>query len=172
MYTVRIYGDPVLRKQAEPVTKFDKQLAAFAEEMVATMHERDGVGLAAPQVGKSIAVVVVSKERGDESPYVLVNPQITYASEQTEESEEGCLSIPELNAKVCRPSIVSVSAQDTAGKPVTIEMAGGLLARALQHEIDHLCGIMFIDRTSILQRQLLSGKLKKLAKSKKSSHKE
>jgi peptide deformylase len=169
MYTVRIYGDPVLRKQAEPVKKFDKQLAAFGADLIETMRERDGVGLAAPQVGKSIAMVVVSKERDDETPFVLVNPQITYASEETEETEEGCLSIPEINARVRRPAIVSVAALDVTGKPITIEKAEGLLARALQHEIDHLCGIMFIDRTSILQRQLLNGKLKKLAKSKKQS---
>ncbi|MDD5674467.1 MAG: peptide deformylase, partial [Chitinivibrionales bacterium] len=78
--TVRIYGDPVLRKQAEPVAKFDKQLGAFAKELIETLLERDGVGLAAPQIGKSIAVIAVSKERGDESPYILVNPQITYVS--------------------------------------------------------------------------------------------
>ncbi|MDD5673939.1 MAG: peptide deformylase, partial [Chitinivibrionales bacterium] len=99
--------------------------------------------------------------------YILVNPQISYVSELTEEAEEGCLSIPEIFAKVCRPSVVSVNALDLEGNPLTIEMAGGLLARALQHEIDHLHGIMFIDRTSILQRQLLNSKLKKLAKLKK-----
>ena len=165
MFEIRIYGDPVLRKTAEPVRSFDRELRRFAGEMIATMREKDGVGLAATQVGESIKLAVIDVSRGENDPVVLINPVIFFSSVDLVEEEEGCLSIPTVRLKVKRPSIVSVKAQDFDGKEFVIEQSTGLLARALQHEIDHLNGIFFVDHVSLLQRRLISGKLKKLAKS-------
>jgi peptide deformylase len=165
MFEIRIYGDPILRKTSEPVTVFDEALKAFIDEMAVTMREKDGVGLAAPQVGRSIRLVVVDPTNGERPPIALVNPVIVSASDEIEDDEEGCLSIPTIRLKVKRPERVSVKALDAAGKEFTIEQAEGIFARALQHEIDHLNGIMFVDRLSPLQRRLINSKLKKLAKS-------
>ena len=148
MFEIRIYGDPVLRKTAEPVRSFDRELRRFAGEMIATMREKDGVGLAATQVGESIKLAVIDVSRGENDPVVLINPVIFFSSVDLVEEEEGCLSIPTVRLKVKRPSIVSVKAQDFDGKEFVIEQSTGLLARALQHEIDHLNGILFIDRMS------------------------
>ncbi|MBD3242974.1 MAG: peptide deformylase [Chitinivibrionales bacterium] len=164
MYDICIYGNGVLRRKAEPVEQFDENLKRFADEMLDTMVEKDGVGLAAPQVGKSVRVAVIDTSGGEEEPYVLVNPEITWMSEETEDYEEGCLSIPEIRLNVKRPARCSVRALDASGNEYRIEQADGLLARALQHEIDHLDGILFVDRVSPLQRQLVASKLKKMAK--------
>ncbi len=165
MPAIRIYGDPVLRKKARPARAFDKHLKGLVKEMVSTMREKDGVGLAAPQIGESVRLALVDPSGGEKDPYVLVNPEITFSSEEREDYEEGCLSVPDINLKVNRPSRVSVKAFDENGVEYVIENADGLLARALQHEIDHLDGILFVDRVSPVLRQLVAGKLKKLAKS-------
>ncbi|MBN2035241.1 MAG: peptide deformylase [Chitinispirillaceae bacterium] len=165
MFEIRIYGDPVLRKTAEPVAAFDENLKQFIEEFTQTMIEKDGVGLAANQVGTAVRIAVVDTTAGEKAPYVLINPEIIYSSQEIADEEEGCLSIPTVRLKVKRPAIVTVKALDAGGKEYVVEKAEGLLARALQHEIDHLNGILFVDRVSPLQRRLISGKLKKLAKS-------
>jgi peptide deformylase len=170
MFEIRIYGDPVLRKTAVSVTSFDESLKRFIEEMIVTMREKDGVGLAANQVGKAIRVVVIDPTAGEKEPYALINPELTYLSDETVDDEEGCLSIPTIRLKVKRPGVVSAKALDANGKEVVIEKAEGILARALQHEFDHLNGIMFVDRVSLLQRRLVGGKLKKLAKSGDEKH--
>jgi peptide deformylase len=164
MLDIRYYGDPILRKKGARIEKFDAELVAFAEEMAETMRERDGVGLAAQQVGKAIMMAVVDPSGGEQPPIVLINPVVTAASEEIAENEEGCLSFPDIRVIIKRPLRVTVEAQELSGKPFIIENAEGLLSRALQHEIDHLNGIMIIDRISPLHRQLLSGKLKKIAK--------
>jgi peptide deformylase len=164
MFDVLIYGDPFLRRRAVPVESFDADLRSFAEELTETMREKDGIGLAATQVGRAIRVAVVDATGGESKPYVLVNPEIIWSSEEREDYEEGCLSIPDIRLKVNRPVSVSVRARDADGTEYTIEKATGLLARALQHEVDHLEGILFVDRVSSLQRQLVAGRLKKLAK--------
>ena len=133
--------------------------------MVATMREKDGVGLAATQVGRAIQLAVIDTTAGETRPFILVNPAFFYFSEEQIEEEEGCLSVPTIRLPVERPAVISVTARDIDGKEYTIERAEGLLARALQHETDHLNGILFIDHVSSLQRRLLSSKLKKLAKS-------
>lgn len=165
MMHVRIYGDPVLRKTSQQVEVFDEAFDEFVEEMIDTMQIEDGVGLAANQVGEALQVAVIDTTGGEEPAIVLVNPEITARSEEIVETDEGCLSLPGISLPVKRPAKVSVSALDRNGKPFTIEDAEGLLARALQHEIDHLNGILFIDHVSALQRTMVSGKLKKLAKS-------
>jgi peptide deformylase len=129
------------------------------------MREKDGVGLAAPQVGNSMRIAVVDATAGERPPYVLINPEIIFASKDLAEDEEGCLSVPTIRHKVRRPLRVSVKACDAEGKEYVIKDAECLLARALQHEIDHLNGILFVDHLSPLQRMMVSGKLKRLAKS-------
>jgi peptide deformylase len=165
VFDIRIYGDPVLRKTARRVTSFDDELKRFAKEMVAAMREKDGVGLAAIQIGRPVKLAVVDTTGGERDPFVLINPEIVFSSETMAEDEEGCLSVPTIRLMVKRPASVSVRAQDIDGKEYSVERAEGLLARVLQHEIDHLNGILFIDHVSPLQRRLLNGKLKKLAKS-------
>ncbi|MCL2183185.1 MAG: peptide deformylase [Chitinispirillia bacterium] len=157
------YGDAVLRKTCRPVEKFDEDLAALVRDMTETMREEDGAGLAAPQVGKSLRVIVVDATFGEAEPYVLVNPEITESSEEKIQEDEGCLSLPGITLQLTRSARVSVKAFDVKGEPYTIENAEGLLAKALQHEMDHLNGILLIDRISPVQRALLSGKLKKIA---------
>jgi len=163
MFDVVYYGNPILRKKAKPVVIFDDALKAFVDEMNETMVEYDGVGLAAPQVGQSIQMVVIDVTKGEKPPLVLINPEFTYKSEDEVLREEGCLSFPDIHLDITRPSVVSVKAQNEKGEFFTIDKADDLLARALQHEIDHLNGILIIDHISVIQRKLLSGKLKKLA---------
>jgi len=140
---IRMFGDPVLKTHAAPVESFDGSLAHLAEEMLLTMRDHEGVGLAANQVGrlKRILVAAVEDER-----FVLVNPVVEEAADTTEHALEGCLSIPEVQVEIERPAAVTISAQDTAGAPLRIE-ASGLLARVFQHEIDHLDGVLILDRT-------------------------
>jgi peptide deformylase len=167
MREIRIYGDPVLRKKAKAIEVFDEELHRFVEDMKETMLARDGVGLAAPQVGESVRLAVVDTTGGEQPPQVLINPEVVESSDESEDYEEGCLSLPDINLKIKRPRRVSVRAQDARGHSFTVENAEGLLSRALQHEIDHLDGIMIVDHVSPLQRQMLSGKLRKLAKTQK-----
>jgi peptide deformylase len=163
MLDIVYYGDPILRKKAKPVTVFDDQLRAFIDEMKETMVENDGLGLAAPQVGRSIQVVIVDATKGEKPPYVLINPEFTFLSEEEVEREEGCLSFPDVHVNITRPAVVSVKAFQEFGKPFSVEKSDDLLARAFQHEMDHLNGILIIDHISVIQRKLLSGKLKKIA---------
>jgi peptide deformylase len=140
---VRMFGDPVLKTRASPVESFDGALPQLAEEMLATMREHEGVGLAANQVGRLKRILVAALE---EEEFVLVNPVVEESAGPTEKLLEGCLSIPGIQVEVERPTAVTVSGQDTSGAPLRIE-ASGLLARILQHEIDHLDGVLILDRT-------------------------
>jgi peptide deformylase len=140
---MRTFGDPVLKTRASPVESFDGSLSHLAEEMLATMRDHDGVGLAANQVGRLKRILVAALE---EEEFVLVNPVIEESAGITEKDLEGCLSIPGIQVEVERPVAVRVSAQDVSGAPLNIE-ATGLLARILQHEIDHLDGVLILDRT-------------------------
>jgi peptide deformylase len=141
---VRTLGDPILRSTASPVTAFDDALARFAEDMLDTMRAAPGVGLAAPQVGRPIRLFVYDSGEEGESG-ALCNPEITWSSDETEAREEGCLSIPGQYFDVVRPVAVHVRAQGLDGATVEID-ADGFLARIFQHEIDHLDGILFVDR--------------------------
>jgi len=160
---VRLYGDPVLRKKAEPVTVFDEKLKQLVKDMIETMVVEDGVGLAAPQVGESICLAVIDASEGKDPPVVMINPEFTFFSDDKVTSDEGCLSLPGITLKISRPQKVSVRAFDENGKEFFIENAEGLLAKALQHETDHLNGLMIVDHISPLHRKMISGKLKKLA---------
>ncbi len=140
---VKTFGDPVLNTRAARVKEFDEALLRLSQEMLVTMHEREGVGLAATQVGRLRRVLVAGIE---DDEYVLVNPVIEACSEETEVLAEGCLSIPGIQVEVERPVAVTVSGQDAAGRELRLE-AEGLLARVFQHEIDHLDGVLILDRT-------------------------
>lgn len=140
---VRTFGDPVLKSRAAPVETFDEPLARLAEDMLETMRAYEGVGLAANQVGRLKRVLVAALE---DEEIVIVNPEIEDKSDEREIDSEGCLSIPEIQVDVERPVAVTVSGQDLTGKPVHVE-AKDLMARILQHEIDHLDGVVILDRT-------------------------
>lgn len=164
VYEVVKYPDPVLSKPGAPVTVFDAKLKALVEEMFESMYEAHGIGLAAPQIGLSqrLTVIDISFKKNPEEKIVLINPEII-EREGKQFEEEGCLSLPEIREKVNRAARVKVRAQDVEGNWFEIE-GDELLARALQHEIDHLDGVLFIDRLSRLKRDLVLRKIKKLQK--------
>ena len=164
IYTIIKYGDPILEKPSNAISKFDDELAELAEDMFATMYAASGIGLAAPQIGKSIriAVVDVTSGKNPEAKIVLVNPEIVHFEGEKRE-EEGCLSIPGFRGYVVRPQFVTIKAQDAKGE--SFEIRGeDLLARAFCHEIDHLNGILFLQHLSMLKRDLIRRKIKKLKK--------
>ena len=164
IYPIVKYGDPVLEKPGAPVQKFDAELQELAEDMFASMYAAQGVGLAAPQIGKSIrfAVVDVTGGKNPEAKIVLANPEVTHAEGEVRE-EEGCLSIPGFRGYVVRPQFVTVKAQNVKGEPFEIR-GENLLARAFCHEIDHLNGILFLHHLGMLKRDLIKRKIKKLRK--------
>lgn len=146
MYTLRYYGDPVLRQKTRIIQDINEDTRALAQEMLTIIHERRGIGLAANQTGQTARLIVINLSAGEEEgeALVLVNPRVVKSS-GSHTDEEGCLSFPELRLLIPRALEVQVEAQDLSGNPVMKE-ARGLLARVLQHEIDHLDGVLFIDR--------------------------
>jgi peptide deformylase len=174
------YNDPVLRKKGEKITVFDGAFAKFAQEMVVAMHEAHGVGLAAQQVGHALQVCVVDLRNADADfdwmldgakpplelfmPMVVVNPKLTVARKTpTEVSEEGCLSFPEIRGDVERAVSLTAEYQDQAGLPHLLQCTG-LFARCMLHEVDHLNGVLFIDRMEKKVRAQLSDAVSALAK--------
>ncbi len=145
------YGDPVLKSRASEVTEFDDALAEEVDRMISLMHDGLGVGLAATQVGK-LRRLLVFQTNADAEAQALVNPEVEWLSDEVETMTEGCLSIPRVVVDVERPLYARVSGQDTTGEPMVIE-ASGHEARVLQHEIDHLDGILILDRTERYQRK-------------------
>ena len=173
-----IYGDPVLRTKGKPVTEINDEVRQLAADMLDTMHAANGVGLAAQQVGVATQLTVIDVsdaasrpsrmwvngqevQPNDYMPLYLVNPQVE-ASREIEAGPEGCLSFPDITADISRAAHVRVRALDLNGAPVEFE-AEGLLARAVQHEVDHLNGILFIDRMNSAAKAALGGGLKRLA---------
>lgn len=178
---IRIYGDSVLTKKAKPVEAVDEEILQLGRRMIDTMFAFDGLGLAAPQVGVSlrmfaIGVPLPKSENGrplflspgevqliPRMPLVLINPEITDFSATTEIREEGCLSFPDMYASVKRPALIIIKAQILGAEEITVE-CGGLLARAIQHEFDHLDGILFIDRLTNEARRKMESQLAYLIK--------
>ena len=163
--TRRIYGDPVLRKRAQEITKVDEKIRKLASGMLDMLKDAGGMGLAANQVGEELRILVVDRSRFqlEDSPLIVINSVIVDSyGEQTE--EEGCLSLPGIYADVTRPLELTVRGIDIDEKEIVIE-AKGILSRVLAHEIDHLDGILFVDHLSSIKRRLLSKKLKKLSAS-------
>jgi peptide deformylase len=172
-----IYGEPVLRTKGKQVEKIDDEIRSLAADMLETMYDANGVGLAAQQVGQTLQLTVIDVSdaesrpsrmwlAGEEvdpkehMPLILINPELQFG-EELELGTEGCLSFPEITAEISRPEKVKVTAQDLQGNRIEFE-AAGLLGRAVQHEADHLNGILFIDRMSSAAKASLAGKLKRL----------
>src|SRR5579862_6551671 len=158
------FGDPVLETPTKAIEKFDEELLALTSDMFESMYAAQGVGLAAPQIGISrrVAVIDVSNGKNPEAKLVCANPEIVHAEGEQRE-EEGCLSIPGFRGHVARPQYVTVRAYDVLGNE--FEMRGeGLLARAFCHEIDHLKGILFISHLSMLKRDMIKRKIRKMKK--------
>jgi len=159
-----LLGDPVLREKAEPVEVFDADLADLAEDMLETMYAAEGIGLAAPQIGISQRIFVIDvldDDHPDGGPRVVINPEIVERSSETAKAPEGCLSIPGIEEVVERPARVQLRAQDVSGEWFEVE-ADELFARALQHELDHLDGVLFLDRVGPLKRRMAVKRWQKL----------
>ncbi len=166
---IKTYGDPVLRKKAQPVSEVTPRLKQLAEDMLETMYEAPGIGLAAPQVGESIRLIVVDITREEDpvkQPHILFNPEIIPESEPVE-IEEGCLSVPGIFAEVLRPEVITVKAINAEGQPVELKKIDGMLSRCIQHEVDHLNGVLFVDKLKAADRALYESRLKKMARGKK-----
>jgi len=185
-FSILQYGDPILRTKGKPIDKIDPRIRELAQNMVETMHAANGVGLAAQQIGEALQLTVLDVSEVEDRPstmklngesidpkiampLVLINPQIDLGAE-TEKGTEGCLSFPEITGEIVRAKSMTVRAQNLDGEPIEIEMTG-FLARAVQHEVDHLNGILFIDRMSTAAKISLSSKLKRLQKETRSGAK-
>lgn len=160
MLEIRTLGDPVLRKRAEEVPEIDDDLRRLVDEMFETMYAAEGIGLAAPQVGISKRVFVMDIRDPEVEPRAVIDPVIVESS-GSDRGDEGCLSVPGISDLVERAADLVMDGRDLDGHPIRIE-ASGLLARCIQHEIDHLDGILFIDRLSPMKRKILLKKYEKL----------
>ena len=162
LHAIVKYPDPILQRPAEPVTTFDRELRVLVEDMFESMYDAHGIGLAAPQIGisKRVTVLDLTMEKSTAEKIILINPEIILR-EGKQVEDEGCLSLPEIREKVARAVRVTVRAQDLDGKWHKHE-GENLLARAFQHEIDHLDGILFIYRISALKRDFVLRKIRKL----------
>lgn len=164
MNVIRL-GNEILRQKAVPVTEVTDELRALIRDMFVTMVDSDGVGLAAPQIGRSIRVFVVKADDGVERTFI--NPQIIATSQETVRYEEGCLSIPKIYEEVERPERITIQALNEKGRRITLE-AEGFLARVIQHEYDHLDGVLFIDRIASEKKAKIEQKFLKKTEPKES----
>ncbi len=162
-----ILPDPVLRQLSNPLERVDDAVRKLADDMLETMYDAPGIGLAAIQIGEPVRMLVIdlSKEDEPKEPQVFINPELVASSSDFSVYEEGCLSIPDYYAEVERPDTITLKYLDRDGKQHLLE-ADGLLATCLQHEIDHLNGVLFIDHISKLKRDMVVRKFKKLARDK------
>ena len=165
LLTILTAPDPILKKKALPVAGVDESIRTLMDDMLETMYHAPGIGLAAPQVGISQRVVVmdIGRTEEDRQPLCMANPQITWVSDEDNTYEEGCLSVPEHYAQVVRPKEIRVTYLDRDGQAQQLE-TGGLLATVIQHELDHLDGILFIDHLTSLKRNMILRKLLKARK--------
>jgi peptide deformylase len=166
---LRLFPDPTLREPCRQVNFFDEDLARLLDDLGESMYAHQGVGLAAPQIGETVRAIVVDVAQKEGTPHLieLVNPEIVDASTEREYREEGCLSFPEESEKVTRSVRITVRALDRKGHP--FELTGqGLLSVALQHEMDHLDGVLFVDHLSSLKRSLVVRRMKKRSRKQKS----
>ncbi len=160
-----IYPDPLLRERCRTIEDVDGEVIQLLDDLAESMYANKGIGLAAPQIGATLRAVVVDIEQRDGTPRLVefVNPEVIESSTELSEFEEGCLSFPGEAEKVVRPAEVTLRALDRGGKPVEVKV-NGLLATAIQHEIDHLDGVLFIDHVSRLKRSLIDRRMKKKAR--------
>ncbi|MDR9363829.1 MAG: peptide deformylase [Balneolaceae bacterium] len=167
------YNDPILKKETEPISENSEELQSLIDDMFETMYKASGVGLAAPQIGKSIQLFVMDADaiteemegEPDIGPVTLINPKIVKKSDETVKMEEGCLSIPDVRDDVSRPESITVKFRDRDLNEQTMD-ATGWIARVIQHEIDHLQGVLFLDYLSAFKRRLHKSTLKKIDKGK------
>jgi peptide deformylase len=159
MLEVRKYGDPVLRKKSDPVPFIGEKERKLIEDMIETMHKTDGVGIAAPQVGQNLRIIVINPTQEKGKDMVYINPEII-ERKGSAKMTEGCLSVPGCSGEIKRSQEVVVKAQDIHGKEVTLR-ATGLLAVIFQHEIDHINGMLFVDRLGFLKKKMALRKLNK-----------
>ena len=166
---ILIIGDPILTAKSDPVDDITEDILRLARDMVETLHAAPGIGLAAPQVGVSKRIIIVDLSVGEDKDalHVLVNPEIVYEEGQSV-GEEGCLSVPDVKEKVARPYRVVARGLDLQGRRVEVEGVD-LLARALCHEVDHLDGILFVEKLSALKRSLIKKRFKRKAASAKTA---
>ncbi len=175
-HEIRIYGDPVLRTKAEPVREVNDAVRALGRAMIAIMRGAEGVGLAAQQIGETRAICVVEVpeeyDTDDEGnrlnpglpmPLVLINPVLTQPSSKAESREEGCLSFPDIRGNITRPVSIHLNALDDQGRVIDCDVTG-FIARVIQHEVDHLNGVLFIDRMSAARRFTLASRLRRMQK--------
>jgi peptide deformylase len=171
IYAIVKFGDQALRKQSQPVAKVDDKIRNLVSDMLASMYADNGLGLAAEQIGRDEAICVIDVPKdaacGIAMPIILINPEIV-ASEGEQVGQEGCLSFPGIYVNVKRAETVSATYMDIEGKTQTLE-ASGLLARAVQHERDHLNGVLLVDHMSAVQKVANAGKLKRLKREAKAS---
>jgi peptide deformylase len=173
-HEIRIYADPVLREKSTPIAAVNGDIRNLGEEMIRIMRESEGVGLAAQQIGETRAICVIevpaeydTDEQGRRlnpglpMPVVLINPELSNPSKKEESRDEGCLSFPGIRGSITRPVSIHVKALDGQGRSIDVDVVG-FTARVIQHEVDHLNGILFIDRMSAAKRFTLAGKLKRL----------
>jgi peptide deformylase len=162
-----ILPDPLLRQQSKPIEQVDAEITRLADDMLETLYDAPGIGLAAIQIGvpRRMLVIDISREDEERKPVVFINPEILKVSDDVSAYEEGCLSIPDYYAEVERPASLTVAYIDRDGKKQTVE-ADGLLATCLQHEMDHLNGVLFIDHISRLKRDMVIKKFTKAARAK------
>ena len=178
---MRYYGDPILREPTHPVGEVTDEVRQLVMDMVETMHEESGVGLAAPQIGRSesLCIVEVSAEMDVdeeenrlhpdiEMPLVMLNPDITSFSDEEESMEEGCLSFPGVGGQIRRPLRIALTYMDLDGNRVERELTG-FLSRVVQHEVDHLNGVLFIDHMSPVRKVALAGRLKRMRRENQAS---
>jgi len=158
---IRTYGDPVLKQKSEPVEEVTPEIKELLNDMLETMRDAEGVGIAAPQVGVSKRIFLL--EVGDGLVRYVINPEFIEYSQEISDAEEGCLSVPGVHKKVVRPAKVKVKYLNEEGKEI-IEEADGLLARAFMHENDHLEGELFVEKISPIAKRMVSKKLQKLKK--------
>ena len=158
--TILEVPDPILKRKCAPVAEIDARIATLLEDMLETMYAAPGIGLAASQIGVLERVMVVDVSENKDRPYRMINPEIVWSSAESDVQEEGCLSLPKQYADVKRPSQVKITYLDEAGANHELE-AEGLLGRCIQHELDHLEGILFTDRLSALKRSMLMRRLNK-----------
>ncbi|MDR2580560.1 MAG: peptide deformylase [Fibromonadaceae bacterium] len=162
------YGSPALRKKSEPVKEITPELVKLACDMLETMYEANGIGMAAPQIGQNIRLVVMDleKEEDERKPIILFNPEVLLAEGDNpiESEEEGCLSVPDIWAKVSRPTRVHLTYTNEKGETIVQQNVTGKLARCALHELDHLNGVLFVDKISMADKAMNASKLKRMAK--------
>lgn len=166
------YDDPILQQKTEPITENSDELQQFIDDLFETMYGAEGVGLAAPQVGRLLRVFVMDAdpmteddEQPNYGPMTLINPEITYFSDELDEYEEGCLSLPEIKENIRRPEKITIEFKDRNFKDQKLTV-DRWIARVMQHELDHLEGILFVDRLGSFRKRLLRSQLKQVAEGK------